>query len=325
MNQNLVHLDWNFYLDLGFNMEVKNMMNRRDFLKAAGAALASCALSACAGTTTLPDFYNHLSENLSILESKITAPGSKIIAYSPTNYNPMTGSFPSEDSIRNDLETLANHGFNGVITYGCSGSLASIPRIAAETGFLTIITGVWNPNDNQELNNAIDSKEYSHGFCIGNEQLSIAYSMDNLESAISSIKLCTEKPTTTTQQTSWYSDSAMVNVSDFMLPTEHPWWANIRQPAAAADFLIQKYNDMKALANGKLVLMKEAGLPTAGDLEASEQYQKDFFNELALRKSAGEIYFASFEAFDQPWKNFQPVEPYWGVCKSDRSPKLVLQ
>lgn len=300
------------------------MMNRRDFLKAACVALAGCALGSCdTGTVAYP--YGRLPENLSILESKITAPSSKIIAYSPTNYNPMTGSFPSEDSIRSDLEALANHGFNGIITYGCSGSLASIPRIASETGFLTIITGVWNPNDGQELDNAYASKEFSHGFCIGNEQLSIAYSMSELEHALSNIRFCTEKPATTTQQTSWYSDPAVVEAGDFLLPTEHPWWANIKQPAAAADFLVQKYNDMKALANGKLVLMKEAGMPTSGDVDASEQYQKDFFYEMALRKSAGEVYFASFEAFDQPWKDYQPVEPYWGLCRSDRTPKLVLQ
>jgi len=314
------------------------MMNRRDFLiyslktalagpvllKAAGAAVASCALSAC-NTGTVPYPYGRLPENLSSLVDKITHPSSKIIAYSPTNYNPMTGSFPSDDSIRSDLETLANHGFNGVITYGCSGSLASIPRIASETGFLTIITGVWNPNDSQERQNAIDSKEYSHGYCIGNEQLSISYNLEELEHALSNVRFLTEKPATTTQQTSWYSDPAVVNAGDFMMPTEHPWWANIRQPAAAADFLVQKYNDMKALANGKLVLLKEAGLPTSGDVDASEQYQKDFFAEMALRKSWGELYFASFEAFDQPWKDYQPVEPYWGLCKSDRSSKMVLQ
>ncbi|MCP4424487.1 MAG: glycosyl hydrolase, partial [Chloroflexi bacterium] len=28
-----------------------------------------------------------------------------------------------------------------------------------------------------------------------------------------------------------------------------------------------------------------------------------------------------FEAFDQPWKDTQPIEPHWGLFYNDRLPK----
>jgi exo-beta-1,3-glucanase (GH17 family) len=36
------------------------------------------------------------------------------------------------------------------------------------------------------------------------------------------------------------------------------------------------------------------------------------------------VVYVRFEAFDQPWKNWAPVEPYWGLFHSDRSPKQVV-
>ena len=310
------------------------MLSRREFLKSVGFGLAGLVLgcgitSGCGKQENNPAMppvpQGSLQENLDALTAKIIAPGSKIIAYSPTNYNPNISRYPSEASIRADLETLACHGFNGILTYGCLGTLASIPRIATETGFSTIITGVWDPKNSQELANAINSLAYSHGYCIGNEQLGGMYALDELENAIQTVRNSTNRPTTTTQQDSWYSDPAVVDLGDFLLPNAHPWWANIRQPAPAADYVVQKYDELKALANEKIVLMKEAGLPTAGDPEASEENQKEFFAQLSQRKNLVEVYFAGFEAFDQPWKASLPVEPHWGLCKSDRSPKLVLQ
>ena len=35
--------------------------------------------------------------------------------------------------------------------------------------------------------------------------------------------------------------------------------------------------------------------------------------------------FSYFEAFDQPWKNTMPVEPYWGLFDKDRQPKDVTE
>jgi hypothetical protein len=35
------------------------------------------------------------------------------------------------------------------------------------------------------------------------------------------------------------------------------------------------------------------------------------------------VRFVYFEAFDQPWKTHLPIEPHWGLFRSDRSPKAL--
>src|SRR5205823_9481233 len=36
-----------------------------------------------------------------------------------------------------------------------------------------------------------------------------------------------------------------------------------------------------------------------------------------------DVRFVYFEAFDQPWKTHLPVEPHWGIFRSDRTPKVL--
>ena len=191
-------------------------MNRRDFLKLAGAAGASTVLTDLLFPNIIRAVVNFISNsenlrtanNLDSLIEKMKSP--RIICYSPTNYNPDWGIYPSESSINSDISLLVSYRFDGLITYGCNGTLTKIPQIAKELGMNLVITGVWDPNSNTEINNAIATSTYSDAFCVGNEQLNVLYTGEQLRSAVENVRTQTGKPVTTTQQVNWYGSGSLV-------------------------------------------------------------------------------------------------------------------
>ena len=242
----------------------------------------------------------------------------KWIAYAPTNFDPQKKIFPSIDSIKKDLETLREYGFNGLVTYGSDDSLGYIPEIAKEVGFSGVIMGIWIIDSPQEIANAIDSKEYVDGYCIGNEGLDVRYDIESLRAAISSLKKLTNKPVATTEQINYYAKADVYELGDWIFPNIHPFLNSVRDPAKAAQWIKGHYWILKKHCPlDRAVLFKEVGFPTSGGNSASTSNQMKFF--IAMQKL--NIPFVYFEAFDQPWKRYLPVEPYWGLFKPNRKPK----
>ena len=231
---------------------------------------------------------------------------------------------PSEQEIRQDLQTLFDARFRGLVTYGSNGVFAKIPQIAREIGFTGIIMGVWLPTDAKELNNAKNAVAYVDGYAVGNEGLFFhRYEFDALKTAVEDLKADTNKPVTTTEVSSLYfSDGALRNLGDWAFPTVHPYWNGIKEPVAAAAWTDRQFQELSQLYAGtdKPVAFKEVGLPTAGDPATGEAAQAEYYQILAKTN----LPFFYFEAFDQPWKNERPVEPYWGIFRSDRTPKPVV-
>ncbi len=245
----------------------------------------------------------------------------KWIAYAPTNFNPEQDIYPSEKSIRDDLKILYDFGFRGIVTYSAYKNLALIPQIAYETGFRGIIMGVWDIQNKDEIMNAVLSREYVDGYCLGNEGLNSRYELDDLKDVISSLKSSTGKPCTTTEQVSDYSNPSVNSIGDWIFPNIHPFLCEVKDPQKAA-LWIQKYYRIlkKHCPDDKIVFFKEVGYPTRGMHKATESNQKKFF--INMKKS--QLPFVYFEAFDQPWKNSISVEPYWGLFNSRRKPKKFI-
>ncbi len=55
--------------------------------------------------------------------------------------------------------------------------------------------------------------------------------------------------------------------------------------------------------------------------DVSEAQQAEYYRLLQATAAR----FVYFEAFDHPWKDWAPVEPYWGLLGSDRSPREVVK
>ncbi len=279
--------------------------------------IAAESLQAPAPTAT-PSF----DENFRILEDQLTS--LCWIAYAPTHFDPETGLMPTEESIRADLQTLFQAGFDGIVTYGSDGTFRHIPRIAKEIGFEGVIMGIWLPESAEEKANAIAVVDYVNGYAVGNEGLFFGrYDLETLKAAIKEIRAATGKPVTTTEvMHSYFGDEEIKWLGDWAFPNAHPYWAGIRDPEQAAIWTEQQFTNLKILyeENPRIVMFKEVGLPSAGESNVSEAAQAEYYGLLV--DSA--VQFVYFEAFDQPWKNSLPIEPYWGLFYNDRSSKPAV-
>ena len=247
----------------------------------------------------------------------------KWIAYSPTDFNPETQEYPTGISIREDLKTLSNAGFNGLITYSLESILAEIPKIAKESGFKAVIMGIWDIHSQRELDNAIKMREYADGYCVGNEGINERrYELEELRKVIDYVKAKTKLPATTSEEIRQYAKQEVAAVGDWIFPNAHPVLYNVKTPSKAVDWIKNycKIVTRSALGQEKPVLFKEIGYPTAGDNVCNEDNQKEFFQLM----ENSEVNFAYFEAFDQPWKDYLPFEPHWGVFDSQRLPKRFI-
>lgn len=254
-------------------------------------------------------------------EFKKKALSLKWIAYAPANFNPDTGVYPSHDSVKKDLELLYQYGFRGIVTYGSDRTLGDVPRLAREAGFGGVIMGVWNLENKEELENALQAKEYVDAYCLGNEGLYSRYDIDTLRAAIGRIKKETDRPAATTEQVNDYYKDDLLAVGDWVFPNIHPFLSNVKDPKKAAAWIKKYYERLrKKCPPERLILFKEVGYPTAGDAYASQQNQKDFFYYMGQDG----VPFVYFEAFDQTWKQYLPVEPYWGLFNYKRKPKEYI-
>lgn len=247
----------------------------------------------------------------------------KWVAYSPTNADPNKGVEATSQSIKQDLAVLRQAGFRGLVTYSESGIMGQeLPQLAQEQGFEGLIIGIWDPTNQDELAaaKAVSQNPIVLGYCVGNEGLHKRYDLSTLATVIKELKAATGKHVTTTEEIDDYTDDALLATGDWVFPNAHPYFHNQLDPAMAVRWTKAAYEDMAGRA-GRFVMFKEVGLPTAGDARGrlSEEDQKQYYQELA----ATDVKFVYFEAFDQTWKTTLPIEPYWGIFRADRTPKLL--
>ncbi len=245
------------------------------------------------------------------------------VAYSPTNADPNKGVEATLESIRADLAVLRQAGFTGLVTYGSTGVMGrEFPTLAQSLGFQGLIMGIWDPSNQEEITAAKAAAQIPIvlGFCVGNEGLGQRYQMPVLSAIMQDLRKITDKPVVTTEEIDDYTDETLLQLGDWIFPNAHPYFHNQLEPSAAVRWTKAAYDDFKRRTD-RFVMFKEVGLPTAGDPQGrlSEAAQEQYYQELAKAN----VRFVYFEAFDQPWKTHLPIEPYWGIFHSDRSPKRV--
>jgi exo-beta-1,3-glucanase (GH17 family) len=257
------------------------------------------------------------------------------LAYAPTNFDPTRGcpaGFPDAASIRADLEQAHALGFTGLITFAADCTLGQVPGIAREVGFEGVIMGLFLFSEalrTEEMQNAIAAADDTDGYGVGNEGLigcgGTLYTPERLVETMEELRAATGKPVTTSEQIEDYLGGGCLNGfllanGDWLFPITHPFNNGIRDPAAGAEFTEDRFAQLSNLTS-KSVFFKETGWPTGGDPAATEENQEAYFTRLR----GGPVRYAYFEAFDQPWKPVDPPwERFWGLFRSDRSPKRFL-
>lgn len=266
--------------------------------------------------------YEVVSEDIDEWEEQIRR--INFVCYHPSAGNPNQNDDSSIEEVHKDLALAHRTGFTGLITYTANG-VQGLPLVAAaeSIGFKAIIIGVWDCKDTNELATAktCGKSPIVLGYSIGNEGFQKRYSFVELSTAITDIRQATGKKVTTTEEIDdYYSEPRLFEISDWIFCNAHPYWHSRVEPKSAVQWTIDAYEDMKTRTN-KFVLFKEVGMPTAGDTKnrVSEFIQDEYYRLLA----DSEVQFAYFEFCDQTWKKHHPVEPYWGVYRSDRSPKRL--
>ncbi|HEY5814071.1 MAG TPA: glycosyl hydrolase family 17 protein [Terrimicrobiaceae bacterium] len=118
------------------------------------------------------------------------------------------------------------------------------------------------------------------------------------------------------------ADFLMLNVYPFFVT--HPDTIPIEQ--AKENTRIYGYEAGKTKSGGKPVILGEVGWPSEGPANGkaipSVANQKRYIAEVSAAANSGELgAIFIFEAFNEPWKTWKPVEPFFGVWNSDGSPK----
>ena len=259
-------------------------------------------------------------------ELRLNAPS---VAYQPKGFTP-DANVPdlTESQIRNDLRLLKNIGFRGIVTYGSKGVMGKIPEIARSEGFDgIIIMGIWDLFSIDEWQNALSQVPFVDGYCLGNEGLGVRYSTEELLSQMTRLRKTAGLPVTTSEPIYKYFDPAyqivLCKETDWIFPIVHPFWDQPFDPKRSVQWIIVHCDYLSAVT-GRSVLIKEAGFPSAGHVNLSEEAQILFFNEVARSG----LSFFYFEAFDQPWKKEAlknpSIEAHWGLFKADGTPKKIV-
>jgi exo-beta-1,3-glucanase (GH17 family) len=249
------------------------------------------------------------------------------ISYAPTNYYPAETPpvMPDQSSIRADLEVIRRAGFTGLITYG--SAVEGLPEMARRTGFKTLLIGIWNPLDTREVKKAIDASRRNPGLIggviVGNEGLSRGdYTIEQVCNVMSDVRKSTGKPVTSTEPVDvLLSETRLGRCSSFVTVNAHPYFSGKKLPDAAVHWTLEAWEAVRREFPNKPALFKEVGLPTGGDPDLSEDAQRQYYERLALTP----VRFAYFEAFDAtPRFKHGLVEQFWGLWRSDRTPKSIV-
>jgi exo-beta-1,3-glucanase (GH17 family) len=249
------------------------------------------------------------------------------VCYAPTNYSPRRGVYPTPESVRTDLQLLKASGFDGIVTYECAGPLEPVADLAQELG-LKVIQGVWGPADREELEHAIRKKDKVVAYCVGNEGLGTRYTIGELDEGLTYLSNRTGVPAAISEQIHLYFEHpALIDIGDWLFPIVHPHFGNAKSLEGAVGWVNANTRRLRraAAARGrqKILFTKEVGMPSAGDPAYSESAQARFLESMLEQR---ELLFAVFEAFDRKgWEHVSPVEPYWGVFRDDRSPKVIAR
>lgn len=245
----------------------------------------------------------------------------------PRPFDPSTGTFATAEQIRAVLMQLHDEGWRGLVTYSLDGTLALVPSIAKEVGFKSVVAGIgWydDPQLQREMDNLTAVAPFADAFVVGNEGiLERRYDRARLSSVMSRVAAQTGRPVTTTEPVgSYLADPALATLGDWVFPSIHPWFADIRSPAEGVAFVRSEHRRLQRIARGRPVVAKEAWWPTASHPAATEEAQTAFFGAL----SETGLPFVWGEAYDQFSKVAEgPQGPHWGLHRSTGEPKRAVE
>ncbi|TWT87021.1 hypothetical protein [Stieleria varia] len=212
--------------------------------------------------------------------------GENWMAYDPVGFNPLSGSFPTKDSIREDFKAMKKLGVTGVITFGMENTLGEIPYIASEFGF-KVIAGLSVPDDfrfkpEAEFVKAIEANEAGvvDAFCVGHIRGELI-EFDTLAQWMTQLRNATGKPVTFSAPIAAYSGQRSKRareIGDWYFPDVGGAWQLSNDPSEVVKQTRDNCFRAVELSEDKPVLCKMIGYPSGpASMGFSPQKQREFF------------------------------------------------
>jgi exo-beta-1,3-glucanase (GH17 family)/cellulose synthase/poly-beta-1,6-N-acetylglucosamine synthase-like glycosyltransferase len=250
--------------------------------------------------------------------------------------NNAANQYPTDQEIRSDL-AIASRTTSQIRTYRVDGTLADIPRLAADYP-LKVTLGGWldskpaaNEAEMQRLITVANENANVNRVIVGNE---VIYRDDlkvpQLIHYIQEVKAGVHVPVSTAEQWwVWLKYPELGKSVDYITVHLLPYWEKTPEAQAVQDSLDKLDRVQKAFPN-KHIVIGEVGWPSGGVTDGAAvpsrvnqaRFLRSFFNAAQAR---GLDYFV-MEEFDQPWKtSFEGrVAGYWGMLDLDRHAKWAM-
>lgn len=245
------------------------------------------------------------------------------ITYDPLDFNPYSGTTSGREAINQELGWLKEAGFTGVITFSSRDSFQIIPQLAKRYD-LKVIMGIWDPTDKQEIQQAIEAKDFVDAYSVGHDGLGVRYSYNQLVGSMQFVRFRTKLPVSTTEKIGQYvSDPRLLEIGDWVFPDTHvsvqeqdttggyQYFADAIRDSLETISMAKVINDMEE-RDGKPILLKMITYPMDGISNASYAEQSKFFIAIldgrrnVIPNIPPDVSISVHSAFDSPWKTTWP-------------------
>lgn len=276
---------------------------------------------------------------------------------------------PTDEQILEDLQIiLKNSLFNLIRLYDSGENSEAVLRIIKENQLdIKVMLGIWlkaelsahetcewltEPIAQNILDENIiaNQKEIQEGILlaakysesviavnVGNEALvdwnDHKVDTDSIISYVHKVQKAIKQPVTVADNYEWWAAKGekLAKAVDFISIHVYPVWEG-KDIGEAMSYTIENVQKVRnALPNSKIVITEAGWATVASEFgkRASQEKQKQYYNDLLSWSAQMNITTFFFEAFDEDWKgetaNPLGAEKHWGLYTVDRKPKIVMQ
>lgn len=273
--------------------------------------------------------------------------------------SPGAGSLTSKEHILEDLRLIAQR-WNLIRMYGADQQAENVLEVIEEHKLpVRVMQGAWiASNQSQDVNDAEVERliKLANRFPdivvavnVGNE-IFVDWSAHRIEDMASvieylqAVRAAVQQPVTVVDDYNFWNKPHAALIAqevDFIGLNAYAFWNN-KTIDEALEWTVSTYRDIAARYPGHVTAYTETGWPTSrvyddGSYEgtligkANEASQARFFSEYSAWIDEHQVTSFYFQAFDEKWKGGDDgdkaedkAEKHWGVYKSDRTPKQVL-
>jgi len=276
---------------------------------------------------------------------------------------------PGYDEVLEDLTILAhNSNFNLIRVYDSGKNSEMVLQVIKENGLnIKVMLGIWLraelsthktcewltepiPDEILQMNKGLNSKEINKGIELANKYKDIIVAVnvgnealvdwndhkvspDTMISYVEKVKKSIEQPVSVAENYKWWADHGkkLAEVVDFISIHTYPLWERKDIDEGMAFTIENVLEVQNAFPDAQLVISEAGWATIASEFgnRASQEKQKQYYEELMNWASDMNITTFFFEAFDEDWKgdpnNMMGAEKHWGLFTVDRKPKKVME